>query len=169
MGVPPPAFHTYGRHLELSLNPVFSTELSCSSPMITPVEQERHCSLDFYGLRLDLLENLTTVDVWVAARCTHLIVDRDGENLDPKPYDITTLSVWKLKQALSHLGLEKNITISTPLSECVEPQDGYIEHDELYPGLRIWRRGTGDLYHPALYPIINKEMLSSNIYMSEKW
>jgi hypothetical protein len=162
MGVPPPAFRTYGQHLELSLNPVFSTELSCSSPMITPVEQERHCSLDFHGLRLDLLENLTTVDIWVAARCTHLIIDRDGENLDPKPYDITKLSLGQLKQALSHFGLEKNITISTPLTERVEPEDGYIEHDEQYPRLRIWRRGAGDLYHPVSYPIISKESLGSN-------
>jgi hypothetical protein len=147
---------------------VFPTELCCSSPLITPVEQERHCSLNFNGLRLDLLKNLTTLDIWVAARCTHVIADRNGENLDPKPYNITNLSVAQLKQVLSHLGIEKNITISTPLTERVEPEDGYIKHDELYPGLRIWRRGAGDFYHPALYPIINKESLSSNIYISRE-
>ncbi|KAI6754787.1 hypothetical protein HG530_012539 [Fusarium avenaceum] len=142
--------------------------VSQSSSHGTPVGQERHCSLDFHGLRLELLENLTTLDIWVAARCTHLILDADGENLDPKPYDITNLSVGQLKQALSHLGLEKNITVSTPLTEHVEPEDGYIEHDELYPRLKIWRRGAGDLYHPVLYPIISKEGLGSSIYISEK-
>jgi hypothetical protein len=136
--------------------------------MITPVEQKLHCSLDFHGLRLDLLENLTTLDIWVAARCTHVIADKDGENLDSKIYNITNLNIRQLKQVLSHLGIEKNITISTPLTEFVELEDGYIKRDELYPHLRIWRRGAGDLYHPELYLIVDKESLGRNIYISRK-
>ncbi|EXA46347.1 hypothetical protein FOVG_07068 [Fusarium oxysporum f. sp. pisi HDV247] len=52
-----------------------------------------------------------------------------------------------------------------PLAQVSEPEDGYVIKDA---HLRIWRRGAGDRYHPALSPIIEVERLSSNVYSSTK-
>ncbi|KAF5604269.1 uncharacterized protein FSUBG_6887 [Fusarium subglutinans] len=82
---PPPAFRTLGRHLELSLEPVFPMLLACSSPVQTPLVEERHKSPNFHGLRLDLLENLTTLDIWIAARSSALLIDKYADNIDQSP------------------------------------------------------------------------------------
>ncbi|KAF4993778.1 hypothetical protein FGRMN_6252 [Fusarium graminum] len=172
IGTPPPAFLTHGRHIELSLDPVFSLRIPCSSCLFTPVEEERHPALDFHGLRLDLLQNLTSLDIWIAARCTCIFINTDPttyeENIDQSPYNIAKLNVGQLKKILSCLGVRGNITISTPLIDCAEPEDGYIEHDENYPLLHIWRRGAGDRYHPSLNPMVEVESFSSMVYVSKE-
>ncbi|KAF5020848.1 hypothetical protein F66182_7103 [Fusarium sp. NRRL 66182] len=169
MGVPPPGFRTHGRHMELSLHPVFSMQLACTSPTYSPLPEERHNPLDFHALRLDLIENLTTLDIWVAARCIHPFVDRqDASNLDQDPYKITDLSVEKLRDALLKLDRVENLTISMPLTQCTEPEDGYIGNAGLPPRFRVWRRGAGDRYHPVLLPVYEKERLSSNVNTSEQ-
>ncbi|KAF5664686.1 hypothetical protein FHETE_6957 [Fusarium heterosporum] len=169
LGTPPPAFLTHGRHLELSLDPVFPLRIPCSSSLFTPVEEERHDPLDFHGLRLDLLQNLTSLDIWIAARCTCIFINTDPnvdeENIDQSPYNIARLNVGQLKKVLSYLSVKGNITISTPLIECAEPEDGYIDHDEKYPSIHIWRRGAGDRYHPNLNPMVDVERFSSTIHI----
>lgn len=165
VAISPPAFRTYGRHLEISLQPVFPMLLPCSSPTLSPLPEERHTSLDFYGLRLDLLENLMTLNIWVSTRCTELLLDSNADNINQSPYNITQLDLGSLKEALSTLNHVRNVTLSMPLAQVSEPEDGYVVEDA---HLRIWRRGAGDRYHPALSPIIEVERLSSNVYSSRK-
>ncbi|KAM5513401.1 hypothetical protein FOXYSP1_08201 [Fusarium oxysporum f. sp. phaseoli] len=165
VAISPPAFRTYGRHLEISLEPVFPMLLPCSSPTLSPLLEEHHTSLDFHGLRLDLLENLVTLNIWVSARCTELLLDSNADNIDQIPYNITQLDLESLKEALSPLNHVRNLTLSMPLAQVSEPEDGYVIKDA---HLRIWRRGAGDRYHPALSPIIEVERLSSNVYSSTK-
>ncbi|KAF5555304.1 hypothetical protein FNAPI_6160 [Fusarium napiforme] len=163
--ISPPAFRTYGRHLEISLEPVFPMLSPCSSPTISPLPGERHTSLDFHGLRLDLLENLTTLNIWVPARCTELLLDKIADNIDQSPYNITQLDLESLKEALSSLNHVRNVTLSMSLTQVSEPEDGYVVDDAQ---LRIWRRGAGDRFHPSLLPVIEVERLSSNVYSSTK-
>ncbi|EXK40847.1 hypothetical protein FOXG_10775 [Fusarium oxysporum f. sp. lycopersici 4287] len=165
VAISPPAFRTYGRHLEISLEPVFPMLLPCSSPTLSPLPEDRHTSLDFHGLRLDLLENLMTLNIWVSARCTELLLDSNADNIDQSPYNITQLDLESLKEVLSPLNHVRNVTLSMPLAQVSEPEDGYVVEDA---HLRIWRRGVGDRYHPALSPIIEVERLSSNVYSSTK-
>lgn len=165
VAISPPAFRTCGRHLEISLEPVFPMLLPCSSPTLSPLPEERHTSLDFHGLRLDLLENLMTLNIWVSARCTELLLDSNADNIDQSPYNITQLDLESLKEVLSPLNHVRNVTLSMPLAQVSEPEDGYVVEDA---HLRIWRRGVGDRYHPALSPIIEVERLSSNVYSSTK-
>ncbi|KAM5362049.1 hypothetical protein ACJA88_014202 [Fusarium oxysporum] len=44
VAISPPAFRTYGRHLEISLEPVFPMLLPYSSPTLSPLPEERHTS-----------------------------------------------------------------------------------------------------------------------------
>ncbi|EWG50108.1 hypothetical protein FVEG_09431 [Fusarium verticillioides 7600] len=165
VAISPPAFHTYGRHLEISLEPVFPMLLPCSSPTLSPLPGERHTSFDFHGLRLDLLENLTTLNIWVPARCTELLLDKDADNIDQSPYNITQLDLESRKEALSSLNHVRNVTLSMPLTQVSEPEDAYVVDDA---HLRIWRRGAGDRFHPSLLPVMEVERLSSNVYSSTK-
>ncbi|KAF5676107.1 hypothetical protein FHETE_2234 [Fusarium heterosporum] len=160
VAISPPAFRTYGKHLELSLEPVFPMMLPCSSPPMTPLPAERH-SLDFHGLRLDLLENLTTVNIWIAARSTVLLLDKNAENIDQSPYNVTQLSIESLHKALTPLEQVKNVTISMPLARVSEPEDGYVVDNT---HLRIWRRGSGDRFHPSLLPVFEVDNFSSNVH-----
>jgi hypothetical protein len=163
VAIPPPAFRTHDRRLELSLEPVFPMMLACSSPVMTPLPEERHKSLDFHALRLDLLENLISLNIWVAARSTALLLDKNANNIDQSPYNVTQLGIESLKEALAPLKQVKNITLSMPLAHVSEPEDGYIV-DSAH--LRIWRRGPGDRFHPSLLPAFEVEHFSSNAYSS---
>ncbi|KAF4944214.1 hypothetical protein FSARC_14729 [Fusarium sarcochroum] len=163
VGISPPAFRTHGRHLELALEPVFPMLLACSSPIWTPLPEERHNSLDFHGLRLDLLENLTTLDIWISSRCTVMLIDENTDNIDQSPYNVTQLDIESLREALKSLQQVKNITLSIPLAQVSDPEDGYIDDSA---GLRIWRRGAGDHFHPALSPVIKVESFDKDVYSS---
>ncbi|EXL58200.1 hypothetical protein FOCG_05142 [Fusarium oxysporum f. sp. radicis-lycopersici 26381] len=117
------------------------------------------------GFALIFLENLMTLNIWVSARCTELLLDSNADNIDQSPYNITQLDLESLKEVLSPLNHARNVTLSMPLAQVSEPEDGYVVEDA---HLRIWRRGVGDRYHPALSPIIEVERLSSNVYSSTK-
>lgn len=103
--------------------------------------------------------------IWVSARCTELLLDRNADNINQSPYNITKLDLGSLKEVLSPLNYVRNVTLSMPLAQVSEPEDGYVVENA---HLRIWRRGVGDRYHPALSPIIEVARLSSNTYLSTK-
>ncbi|KAG8670684.1 hypothetical protein FPOAC1_010117 [Fusarium poae] len=161
VAIPPPAFRTLGRHLELSLQPAFSTEFPCSSPTQT---EERHSSLDFHGLRLDRLENLASLAIWISARNPAKFIDEDGTDRDQSPYNITKLSIESLKEVLAPLSHVKNITLSMPLADNTGPEDGYVV-DSAH--LKIWRRGPGDRFHIGLIPGLAEGHLQHAIYSSK--
>jgi len=164
VAIPPPAFRTHGRHVELSLEPVFPMLLPCSYPIITLLAEERHSSSDFHALRLDLLQNLTTLNVWIAARSTSLFLDENADNINQNPFNITQLGIESVKEALASLKQVKNITLSMPLASVSDPEDGYIV-DTTH--LRIWRRGPGDRFHPALLPVFEVDRFSSHVHSTE--
>ncbi|EWZ38750.1 hypothetical protein FOZG_10290 [Fusarium oxysporum Fo47] len=95
-----------------------------------------HCQksvtrLDFHGLRLHLLENLMTLNIWVSARCTELLLDRNADNINQSPYNITQLDLGSLKEALSTLNHVRNVTLSMPLAQVSETEDGYVVEDAM--------------------------------------
>ncbi|KAH6964764.1 hypothetical protein EDB82DRAFT_510958 [Fusarium venenatum] len=163
VAIPPPAIRTFGRNMELSLEPVFPMLLPCSSPMMTLKTEERHACLDFHGLCLDRLENLNTLNIWISARCTVLLLDRQANNIDQSPYNITQLSIESLKKVLAPLSHVKNITISMPLEDDTGVEDGYVVNST---PLKIWRRGSGDRFHPSLLPVFDVERFSSLVHFS---
>ena len=151
--------------------------LPCSSPIITPESEQRHSSSDFHALRLDLLQNLTTLNVWIAARSTVLLLDENADNIDQNPYDIMRLGIESIKEALASLKRIKNITLSLPLVSDPDTEDGYVvaSASDIEYGyivaiaqLRTWRRGSGNRFHPALLPVFEEDDFSSNVYSSEE-
>lgn len=164
VAIPPPGFRTHGKRLELSLEPVFPMMLACSSPVMTPLPEERHDHLDFHGLRLDLLENLTTLNIWVTARSTVVFLDNYAENIDQNPYNVTQLGTDNLQKAFASLKQVKNITLSMPLSQDLELEDGYTVDSN---HLRVWKRGPGDHFHPSLLPASDAKRFSSIVYSSK--
>ena len=177
MAISPPGFRTYGRDTELSLETVFPMLLPSSSPIITPEPEERHSPSDFHALRLDLLQNLTTINIWIAARSTVLLLGENADNIDQSPYDITRLGIESIKEALASLKRIKNITLSLPLVSDTDTEDGYVvaSASDIEDGyivdtaqLRIWRRGSGDRFHPALLPVFEVDNFSSNVHSSEE-
>ncbi|XEV04813.1 hypothetical protein FSHL1_010100 [Fusarium sambucinum] len=163
VAIPPPAFRTLGRHLELSLEPVFPMLLPCSSPIMTSETKERHGCLDFHGLRLDRIENLNTLDIWITARCTVLLLDTEANNIDQSPYNIAQLRIESLKEVLAPLSHVKNITMSIPLKDNNGVEDGYVVNSA---PLKIWRRGSGDRFHPSLVPVFEIERFSRFVHFS---
>jgi hypothetical protein len=114
MAISPPGFRSFGRHVDLSLEPVFPMLLPCSSPVMTPQIEEHHECLDLHGLRLGRLENLTTLDIWISVRSTTVLLENDSRNNDQSPYNVTQLSIWSLKEVLEPLSHVKKITLSMP-------------------------------------------------------
>lgn len=143
--IPPPAFPKYATRLELSLIPVFSYDLTCTSPSLSAHPDSLHNPYDFHWLQLHRFENLGSVKIWVAARAT-------GFYGKPLPQDYTkfnNLSLEALEEALSCFKNIPAFILSTPLDHDAGP-DGYLEGVMQRAGHRVWRRGPGDLFHPQL-------------------
>ncbi|KAF4809411.1 hypothetical protein CGCSCA5_v011402 [Colletotrichum siamense] len=144
IGITPPAFFKYARNVELSLSPCFNLELLCAN-FDLPGIPRRHDVYDFHWLRLDRFEYLQTFNIWIASRCT--------SNRYPSKYDsfsgIKGLDKRNLSDLLAPFSLIGSVTISTPLSSNIEPEEGFVE-DVVVPGFRLYKRGSGDRFHPIL-------------------
>lgn len=143
-GEVPPAFYKYARTLEVSLSPDFPKQLFCREYDV-PGEQGRHGYNDFHWLHLDRFKSLRRVDIWIAARST--TVTRGSE------YDyvgIKELDADALRDNLAVFKQVEQFTLSTPLSSRVGPKDdGPVEG--IFPSnFLIYKRGTGDRFHPFL-------------------
>lgn len=142
--VTPPAFLKYARTLELSLSPDFPIYLACAGPDVS--RDLRHEVYDFHWLRLDLFQNLQSLNTWISARAfTHCLSDADQTH----PFTgITELDTDALEQALSHLRRVPRVTLSTPLAPSVGPkEEGFVEGVKT----RVYKRGEGDRFHPPHY------------------
>lgn len=56
----------------------------------------------------------------------------------------------ELRKALSSFDNLDEFIISTPLAEDIEPEDGYVQDVMKQPSHQIWKRGTGDHFHPMM-------------------
>lgn len=142
--VTPPAFLKYARTLELSLSADFPSYLACARPDVS--RDLRHEVYDFHWLRLDLFQNLQSLNIWISARAfTHCLSDADQTH----PFTgITELDTDALEQALSHLRRVPSVTLSTPLAPSVGPkEEGFLDGVKT----RVYKRGEGDRFHPPHY------------------
>lgn len=151
--LPQPVLLEHVRHLELSLTPNFELALPCSSssfPGETTKEEDLHDAYDFHWLRLDKFQNLKSINIWMAARGMDVHpVYQNSPN--PVFVAISHLNIESLRTALANLGGSFKVTLSTPLHEDITPEDGYVEG--IAPcNVRLWKRGTGDRYHPYMAP-----------------
>lgn len=146
IAVPPPAFFKYARELELSLTPNFPIVIPCADPYCHR-QEDLHNVYDFHWLRLHEFQNLSNINIWVTARGIPLRFDKEHDFIS-----ITQLDVDAVAKALSCFGNINSITLSTPLSRDIGPEDGYVE-GIARPGIRLWKRGSGDRFHPHLVPI----------------
>lgn len=161
-GVPPPVLPDHVRHLELSLTPNLEHELPCADRSETPKEEDLHDAYDFHWLRLDKFQNLRSVNIWMAARGMdiHPVYE---DSPDPVFVAISNLNIEPLRRSLANFGGSFEVTLSTPLHEEIAPEDGYVEG--IAPSnVRLWKRGTGDWYHPYMSPSAPTAPLYGNVY-----
>ncbi|RMJ13939.1 hypothetical protein CDV36_006424 [Fusarium kuroshium] len=162
----PQAFPKYCKHLELSMTPFFPCLITCSSPMRTPQPDRPHDPYDFHWLRLSLFQNLQSIKIWVTARSTKVLKGPNERGSWPDFIKITDLDIDELRQALSCFANVNEFVISTPLSNDIGPEDGLVEGVTTRPHHRVWKRGTGDFFHPRLSPNFGRGGLSGLIYTS---
>lgn len=72
----------------------------------------------------------------------------DGES-DYSFTGITEFDIGALRKALEPLVRIPSVTQSTPLGPSVGSEEGYVKGS----AVRLYKRGTGDLFHPPLYPV----------------
>lgn len=59
-------------------------------------------------------------------------------------------SMDELQKAMSTFDNLDEFIISTPLAENIEPEDGYVQDVTDKPNHHVWKRGTGDHFHPHM-------------------
>ena len=140
----PPAFFRHSRSLELSLSADFPMNLICAAYDM-PDLQRRHDTYDFHWLRLERFQNLRSVNIWIAARSISCRLDSDNNF-----FGIKQFSADALKNVLAPFGHIKSVTVSTPLGSSVgSKEDGDVK-DVVPPRMRLYKRGSGDRFHPFL-------------------
>lgn len=142
----PPAFFEYTRSLELSLSPDFPKHLACAN-MDLPGIDCRHEVYDFHWLRLGQFENLKRINIWIASRSVSCRVDSDNNFRG-----IKEINHQELTKLLTLFESIKSFTMSTPLGPSVGPEEGFVE-GVVPMGSKLYKRGSGDKFHPFLTPI----------------
>ncbi|KND92011.1 hypothetical protein TOPH_03312 [Tolypocladium ophioglossoides CBS 100239] len=139
----------YTRSLELSLSADFPIMLPCANALDRR-SGHPHDVYDFHWLRLDQFQNLSNLNIWIAARGN---LRRSGECYKECDFVcVNQLDIDALRRALASFSRVDSVTLSTPLGGNIGPEDGYVEGIAA-PGIRVWKRGTGDRFHPTLIPI----------------
>jgi hypothetical protein len=110
-----------------------------------------HEVYDFHWLRLDWFQNLQSIKIWIAARSSKPINFPIGGPDGPQDFrGIKEFDMENLKDMLKPFKNVKSLTLSTPLSPNLGPQgEGYVDSDGIIP-VRLYKRSTGDHFHPPL-------------------
>jgi hypothetical protein len=140
------SFFRHTRYLELSLTPEFSVSIPCTMNLPgIDTEKTLHHVFDFHWLRLKQFVNLQSIKIWIAARSISPI-------LSHYPSFVTTdqLGFNSLQRALQCFDNIDGVTISTPLNHEISPEDGFVQNLP-NSNIRLWKRGTGDRFHPYLW------------------
>lgn len=149
----PPAFFKHARKLEMSLNANFAKSIPCADvnhPATGPV----HDALDFHWLQLNRFDHLVDLKIWVTSRA--IVFWQDPKRPPVWTPLLVDLKSDELGKALQRLSLVKSVDLSTALHKDVKTTD--LAEDGLVDGIapknvRLWKRGTGDRFHPYLGPI----------------
>lgn len=157
----PPAFFKYTRCLELSLSPDFPKHVWCANDDIQDFEH-RHEVYDFHWLHLDRFEKLDRMNIWIASRSITWRVDSDNNFRGIKEFNLE-----ELREMLTAFGNIKTLTISTPLGPGVRPEEGVVEA-VLPAGGKLYKRGSGDKFHPFLNLIFLGDGFDGMIWASHK-
>ncbi|KAF6831375.1 hypothetical protein CPLU01_06794 [Colletotrichum plurivorum] len=137
----PPAFLRYAHHMELSLEPHFPLTLSCAKHDLPGIPQ-LHEVYDFHWLRLDHFENLQSLKIWIASR-SFTTFERESVRFR----GIKQFGLDDLKDLLAPFARVKSVTISAPLSSRRGPEEGEVK-EVATPGVQLYKRGSGDRFHP---------------------
>ncbi|VUC27031.1 unnamed protein product [Clonostachys rosea] len=132
-GNKPAGFLRYARNLELTVDPVFHLDISCSTEYEATSTENYHNPYNFHWLKLHQFQNLTSIKIWVSARTFQM---------HNKPFSRD----WKTLDELDVDGLKN---FFSPL-EGIEPEDGFVKGITRQPSHRVWKRGTGDSFHPNM-------------------
>ncbi|RMJ07896.1 hypothetical protein CDV36_012513 [Fusarium kuroshium] len=150
---PPPAFHQYARHVEISLDRTYTLHNRCCWAMserkkankrlrvqqgvvcddLKPVAHE---PCDFHWLHLERFRNLTSLKIWISTRSSELY-----GGILIYPTGLERLNVEKLRTLLSGLANVESVVLSAPLSNDIEPDEGYVEGISKNGRLKVWNRG----------------------------
>jgi hypothetical protein len=144
LGITPPAFYKYSRSLELSLSPDFPVLLLCAN-LDLPGIKRRHDVYDFHWLRFSRFQSLQSVKIWIPARSITCRPDSNNSFLGIKQFGVDAL-----RKALAPFGHINSVTLSTPLDPGVGPEDDCYVESVAPRGFRLYKRGTGDRFHPFL-------------------
>lgn len=157
MSMVPPAFFRYAQHVELSLQPHFPMSFSCANRDL-PGVPHRHEVYDFHWLRLDQFDNLQSLKLWIASRSPSGFERKDLKFLGIKQFDLDGL-----KSLMARFAPVKSVTLSTPLSSVLGPEEGDVEGLAV-PGVRVYKRGSGDRFHPFLWMLSTRGAGSNRIH-----
>lgn len=145
-----PAVLKHTRNLEFSLTPNFPLLLHCANVDLPGIDSW-HEVYDFHWLHLNWFENLQSVKIWIAARSSQPMNFPIGGPDGPQDFrGIKEFDIDSLKDMLKPFENVKSVTLSTPLSPNLGPQvEGYVDSQDIFP-VRLYKRSTGDHFHPAL-------------------
>lgn len=150
---PPPAFFKHACQLEISLNANFATSIPCTDEKHA-VTGPVHDVFDFHWLQLNRFDHLTDLKIWVTSRAAVFWTNPD--NPPARTPLLVDLSGEALRKGLQTVRGVQSVALSGPLHQDVDTADG--SEDGLVEGVApknvyLWKRGTGDRYHPYLGPI----------------
>ncbi|SPO06269.1 uncharacterized protein DNG_08958 [Cephalotrichum gorgonifer] len=160
VGITPPGFFKFARTLELSITPEFPALVVCANHDLPGLEG-RHSIYDFHWLRLDLFQNLSTLNIWIPARSTTWSIEDSDLGYDYT--GITEFDADGLAHILAPFKNVANVTISTPLGPGIGPEEGFMEG----AAVRVYKRGSGDRFHPPLYMVNPGGTFDRYIHTSE--
>ncbi|KAK2043255.1 hypothetical protein LZ31DRAFT_595780 [Colletotrichum somersetense] len=98
----------------------------------------------FHWLQLGQFQNLQSVHIWIAARSVTCGIEAGGNLRGIKQFNADAL-----KDLLTAFGTVGSVTLSTPLSQSLSPEEGYMSVGAV-PIVRLYKRGSGDRFHPFL-------------------
>ncbi|OBT80394.1 hypothetical protein VF21_00891 [Pseudogymnoascus sp. 05NY08] len=164
--ITPPALHAHARTLELALMPDFPSSLLCATHDL-PSLSHGHEVYDFHWLHLPKFHSLRTLNIWISARSLTMAHSRYDQSYGFT--GITEHDADALQEIISHLsGPVLDVTLSTPLAPSVGPPgEGYLSGG-VTDGVtaRVYKRGSGDRFHPELQPITPGGTYDGIIYTS---
>lgn len=161
LSITPPAFFKYTRSLEFSLSPDFPKLLLCANFDLPGIEH-RHEVYDFHWMRLNRFENIESVNVWISSRALTCRVDSDDDDLFRGIKEFGANEIKELLAPFKHI---RSFALSTPLGSSVGPQEGIVEGVVPSRG-RLYKRGSGDKFHPFLTMIQHGNFFDGLIYTS---
>jgi hypothetical protein len=138
------------KNLEVSLPITFPGHIPCC--LGPSMDAGRHSAYDFHWLRLSEMESCQDLKIWIDARHRGTSSHSYYKPVYGSMYTpITELDGDSLQRAFSRLGdvtVRCNVIISTPLTEAIEPESGFVESIEQHARVHIWKRHSGDQFYP---------------------